>query len=961
MKLRYLTPLLLATGLLLASPSCKTADSGPNTTTGGGTTVTPGSQTKHDIDFKAAAASKQINLGTDVTWQVQSSQSWCKASQVGRNLKIEVEANEDADVREAILTLSSSAGKRTITVHQLGQGPAILVDQSAFDQVSAAGAPLDFVITTNVDYEVKLPDWIKTPARALRREAVSYLVTPNKSAEARMANIEIVQKGVDKDPIKVLVAVKQLGFGSYVPGSTKELPSDEQVKVVSGTASSAETGHSQGIEKSFDGDLSTIYHSAWNNGAQNYFPITLTYNFAEPSDVDYILYHPRGDGNYNGYFKQVEIQYSEDGTSFQTLKTHDFEGSAAVGRVALDKTVRAKSFRFIVRSGAGDRQGFASCAEMEFYHKGAKSFDYKSIFADDVCSELKPTVTDQQIEQISDPFFRNLAFFIKGGKYDKEFRVADFKPWLHPEVMARHNKTFASSLLDNPTGIAVQAGEDLIVFVGDTHGIKQLTLRVQNLDKPGGDGFGDPVQYPLYPGMNRLKMQKPGLCYVLYHTKDKAALPTLKPIRMHFATGTVNGYYDSQNPKLKDRWQELLGKASNKYFDVLGKHCHLTFETQAFRSYTPEGRELTKTYDSIVYNEWILHGVLKYKREPQNRMYLHVMYHAFMYATWYHTAYVSGTQETILDPSKMRDPKSQGAAWGPAHEIGHTNQTRPGLLWHGMTEVTVNIPSEYITTYVFGQPSRLQAEKLGEYYDNNRYTKGFNAVLVPEAPFSKAGDVFCQLIPFWQLELYFGKTLGRTPRKQADGLSGFYPDLYEYLRNNPDLPTAGEQQTEFPFVASKIAGVDLTPFFERWGFFRPVNMQINDYGDAQMTVTADRAAQVKARIAALKLPKLDVALEYITDHNSYLYKDKTIIEGGNAAQISRVENGKWAGQGKVSITGWKGVVAFEVYDRDKLLFAADATYPKEGAAEFILPFSWQKDYTIKAVSAANTRVAVPKQ
>lgn len=950
MRLRQLSTLLLAASLLSLAPSCKTAD-GPGNKPNGGQ-VTPGQgDTPQEVDFQAAAMTKQISLGgASATWQVTSTKTWVKASQIGQTLKIDVEANDDAEVREAELRLTSSAGKRTIKIRQLGQAPAILVDKSVINQVPAAGGGITFEITTNVKVEVKLPDWIKSPARAMRRETHSYVVQPNTTGKERMANIEIIQTGVAKDPVKLLVAVQQLGTNNYVPGSTDQLPEDEQIKVVSGTASSVQPG--AGIERSFDGDLSTIYHSAWANGGSDYFPITLTYNFAEATEVDYLVYYPRQDTSHNGYFDKGEIQSSEDGTTFTKLMDFDFRASSTATRVVLPKRTKAKSFRFIVRKGHGDGQGFASCAEMQFFRRSTKAFDYTTIFADEVCSELKPSVTDEQIAQISDPFFRNLAFYLKQGKYNKEFRVADFKPWLLPTVVSGPNKTNPYSLLDNPTGIAVEKGQDLIVFVGDLHQMDaRLSLRVQNLDKPGGDGFNDPVVYPLSRGMNRIKMQKSGLAYVLYHASDVDALKRFKPVRIHFATGTVNGYYDSQDPKLKDRWHELINKAPNKHFDVLGKYCHLTFETQAFRQYTPQGRDITNTYDSIVYNEWVLHGLVKYKREPQNRMYLHVMYHAFMYATWYHTAYVNSTQQDILNPDKMRNPASQGAAWGPSHEIGHMNQTRPGLLWAGMTEVTVNIPSEYITTYVFGQPSRLQVEKLE--LGNNRYTKGFNNIFVGNVPFYRAGDVFVNLIPFWQLELYFGKALGRTPRKQADGVSGFYPDLYQYFRDHDSPNTVGEQQTEFAFAASKVGGVDLTRFFERWGFFHTVdNGDIDDYGKSKINISAARVASVKSRIKALNLKPLDVALEYITDHNAYLYAQKPAIVAGAAAKVS----GR-----TVTITGWKHVVAFEVYDGTKLVYAADATHPAEGGAVFTMDSDWKASYSIKAVSAGNDRVDVPRQ
>lgn len=52
---------------------------------------------------------------------------------------------------------------------------------------------------------------------------------------------------------------------------------DIKVPVESGEASSFQGGSN--IDKSFDGDMSTIYHSNWNNAGEHYFPITLTYNF----------------------------------------------------------------------------------------------------------------------------------------------------------------------------------------------------------------------------------------------------------------------------------------------------------------------------------------------------------------------------------------------------------------------------------------------------------------------------------------------------------------------------------------------------------------------------------------------------------------------------------------------------------------------------------------------------------
>ena len=117
-------------------------------------------------------------------------------------------------------------------------------------------------------------------------------------------------------------------------------------------------------------------------------------------------------------------------------------------------------------------------------------------------------------------------------------------------------------------------------------------------------------------------------------------------------------------------------------------------------------------------------------------------------------------------------------------------------------------------------------------------------------------------------------------------------------------------------------------------------------------LTDVEAHAVKNRIASLKLQNIeDLALEYITDDNAYLYKDKPSIIEGNKPSISSQS---------VKITGWKNVVAFEVYNaQGKLIFVADATYPKDVEPHFYLSSPWAKGNTIKAVSAGNIRVIVP--
>ena len=911
---------------------------------------------KEVVDFKSEAGTQNITVSTNApTWEAKADKNWCTLSVAGKILKVSVDESEERLVREATITITAEGQKKTVKVRQLGYEAAILIDTNVFE-VEVIGKEITFNVTTNVEVSAGFPDWITEKAKSRAPEMVTsthtYIVkssTLDEKREGAIVFTEVLPEGASEEnsPVSASVLVSQHGLNEYNGGAGEDIEGD--MKVVSGH----DTSHQgeDAIEKSFDGDYTTLYHSSWSNGGANYFPITLTYNFAEASDVDYLIYYPRSTG-YNGHFKEVEIQYSEDGSVFTKLLDKDFEGSATATRVTFDNTVRAKSFRFVVKSGAGDGQGFASCAEMEFYAKNLNAFDYSTLFEDETCSNLKAGIMEADIENCKYPFFKNLAYYMFKDKYDRNFRVEDYKAFPNPDIQSETHKTNPYSLLDNPTGISVKEGETLVVMVGDTHG-QNIGMKVQNLDVPGGDGFGG-VTYPLYRGINKLTMTGKGLVYVMYHTKTLEDAETAQPVKIHFASGTVNGYFDSQKEEHQGRWSELLGKATDKYFDVVGKYAHLTFETNDFRKYvSTNGNELIDLYDKIAHSEMQLLGLEKYDKMFKNRIYLNVMYHSFMYATAYHTAYNQSTMGDVCDPNVL---KTTGC-WGPAHEIGHCNQTRPGVKWIGLTEVTNNIMSEYVQTTIFGQPSRIQTEDMGAVY-RNRYSKAWNGIIVPKASHADfknlddSDDVFCKLVPFWQLELYFGKVLGRTPLQQSDR-GGFYPDVFEYARTKDyGGMSEGQIQMDFVYNCCVAAQVNLLDFFEKWGFLTPVDRSIEDYDTKTLKVTEEMVDELKKKVENLGYDKLqNIALEYISDNTWELYKNKPeVISGTNATRSGNT----------ITIKNWQNVVAYEVKDQTgKLVFVSSGETTSSTTDMFTLSGNWDSSYKLYAVSAAGKRTEIP--
>lgn len=853
-------------------------------------------QSEQIIPIKTNIANWSYSLSSDTD-------NWIEIIKQSSGLTLKAKRNENTEVRKATITVRAEKLSETITIQQMGQAPSILVSPTQ-QSIDANGGIVTIEIVANVPYDIIIPadtDWVKetiqdnteaadTEETSTPQKQHIFEVAWHKTEKDRTANIIVKQKGGN---FQQLFHISQKGQKNYDGTSSGSIKDDIKIPIHSASATSQQNG-SGDIKNSYDGDYNTIYHSNWSNGGANYFPITLDYFFENQDMIEYFIYYPRQDNSNNGHFKEVEIWAStEEKPTLVKIMDYDFNGNNSPTKLTFEKPIlNPKNIRFVIKSGNGDGQGFASCAEMEFYKSNPDNFPPLSIFTDITCSELKPEITMEQIEKIPNPLFKNIAFFLFNDKYPSEFRVQTYKAWPHPNDFSKRNKTSTYSLLDNPTGISIKANEELIVFVGNTGG-QQISLKIQNLDKPGGDGYGNASYYPLTEGINKIIAKNQGLGYVLYHTPNYESAP---PIKIHFATGTVNGYFDSQKHNASD-WNRLLEQASDKYFDVVGKNAHLTFPTSAYRSYTRgKGLELINAYDNLVELEQDFMGLMKYNRPVVNRAYFHVMYHAYMYSTSYRTAYNESTIKHILDVETLKK-----SPWGPAHELGHTNQTRPGFKWHGMTEVTTNVHSLYVQTQ-WGNASRLETENMGRF--NNRYEKAFFNSFVQNTPHPGEGDVFCKLVSLWQLQLYLAK---------AKGYTDFYKDFYELVRTSPDKSTPGEQQLEFTKLVCDVAKIDLTDFFKKWGYYTPFNKEIDDYGKRKLTITKEKADAKIAEIKAKNYPVAGSEVAYICDSNWEYYQNKANVVKGTATK-----NGK-----NIRMTGWANVIAYEVYENDKLVFVSN--------------------------------------
>ena len=846
----------------------------------------------------------ETNIDDWTATVAETGTSWCSVRketvQEGYLLHIEVTENESFDERTTEISVVASTLQQSISVRQLGVKPALAAMQENFN-VPAVGSQITIAVIANVDFDtLTTVSWLRpVVSMAAHVTSVTYSVKfdveANLDTKERTTEIVFRQKNGD---LSSTVKVKQAARDTeYKPDAISGFENDFEIAVLRGEASEAQSG--EGIEKSFDGRMDTWYHSRWGTGTR--FPVTLTYYFEYVEKMDYLIYYPRTSG-YNGRVKELEVFVSTGASpDFQSIGEYDFKGSGAPSVLAFPESLEnPKAVRLVIHSGTGDNVGsYVSCAEMKFFRKNPVNSPDKTIFADDIFSQLQPTVTEEMILNMENEFLKNIAFSIFMNEYPSEFRVQSFRAFPNPDIRAAENKTSTYSLLDNPTGIMVEAGKNFVVFVGETHG-QSISLRV--IDFNNGYGGAD---YILLPGVNQLNITGSGLAYIMYHTDNLSA----QPIQIHFPSGVVNGYFDRTKHSGND-WSRLLNGAKEAHFDVLGQYAHLTFPVANLRNNnSSSGTRLIEIYDSIVFLQQQHMGLFKYGREFKNRLFFHVVYdNSYMYATSYRTAYHQGTMTELCDPRRLRT----SSIWGPAHEAGHVNQTRPGFRWVGMTEVSNNVHSLLVQT-TFGNTSRLHAEA--------RYEAAFTKIISARALHASHGDVFEKLVPFWQLELYFSKVKEFTD---------YYGEIYQTIRTTPNPSDNGTAQLNFVKMCCDVAGVDLTEFFDAWGMLSPINLTVDDYSAQPIVITQAQVDELKTYLR--KYPAPAHKIQYIQDNNLDLYRSNAAITKGSVSKSGSV----W------SLTNWSNLVACEIYDADDNLLLATSK------SSFTVPVNGQKVYAVGA-------------
>ena len=874
-------------------------------------------------NFEQTRSSLEIPVTTTLKasqWSVSSSASWCAVAQAsdGKHISVRIAASEEPDVRTAVITAQSADKKYEINVSQLGYGPAILL-KADVTEVKSAGGTVNVTVTTNVDYAVSEPSatWVKpvTKTRGFTTYDLPYEVEANVIFQAREAKLTFSDARTDasKKAESKTMTIRQSALSGSV--SDVKIEGDIQLTVIGAEASEEQPGCE--IKYAYDGntDPTYHYHSRWSG--KTVFPVTLQFYFDGSQDMDYILYYTRsGNGNFGEFDLYIATQDEPD---YKLHGSYDFKKKSDVGRVSFETTQKkVTKVKFEVKSGQGDSEAqYVSCAEMQFFRKNTeRTLDTQllSVFTDLTCTDLLADATDDKINALPS-YFAMLATAIKNGSYpeaEKEFRIQEYEPYSVPEDWADKLRTKRYSFLDNPTGIYVNAGDELIVLVGDTHG---NAVSIQNV---GEETSGEYVQtaasgttFTLQEGVNKITADKTGMLFFIYTTD--LSLTSAKPIKVHIPiqSGKVAGFFDLKKHQTNEKYKELINNCGYKYFCVRGDKMIFYFHrTQMYAAVPNDILSAINLWDDIVGWQQELMGIEDVRpAQFNNHIFAISPEGSYMWASDYRIGFVYTYLSNILLKSNVMAAKDN--AWGPAHEIGHIHQS--AIDWPSSTESSNNLFSNYVL-YKLGKYCSRGSELST--LANARYRDGQGWFNMGDATHqNESTEIHMRMN--WQLWNYYHRCGYNTQ---------FWPTLFKLLRENRiDSSDPGAGQLLFAKMACKAAGEDLTDFFETWGFFVPVdNVSYSQYGTYNYNVTQQMIDDAKAYMALF--PKAKHAFQYIEDRKlgdegldttppdvgyyTAFQKDQKITKTPTYKLASRT----------VTVSNGTEAVAFEVWRGGKMVY-----------------------------------------
>lgn len=836
----------------------------------------------------------------------------------------------------ALALLSQAAGAQTKLQFDVdGSKPAFVL--AAKDTVHvgyAAGINTVAVMSNTTDYTVEKKttdaDWVSF--RKEKNGNLTFFSLYNyDNQEGRTAAFALSTP--DGKVTRTLVVAQPANTSASEMG-------DKLLEIKSATASSSEGG--EGIERSYDGNVNTLWHSSYSGCAM---PVTLTYTFAKAGRIDYMRYTPRTNGS-NGNFGRITVYYATAAATGTWVKVADADCAMSNAPTVVDFGEGIDNVAKVkIEVNTAQPQGtttMASCAEMEFFTKDhSLDADMAKYFASSLCDALKPGLDEATVMKIPNPYLRQLAMTLLKGDYSTEFRVGSFDCYLNRGTLQRQLRTnMAYDVYENPTGIYFEEGEKIVVFAEGIDKNYPVQLIIKSFSNANDiETEGQPESYySLSNGANVITAANRGNGYVSYFSNTPDEAPQVK---LHFAMSTENGYFDASRHTNAD-YQQMLANAKSDILDILTQRIHMPAPVAGLKQNCPKDAEtLAKIVDNVIYREREIMGLPQLGKEPKNHQFARPVAGG-MFADGYGAAASFGGFNGWIRPSSFD-------FWGFGHELGHVNQITPGFKWPGCGETTNNIYSAWVQHKVGAADAygtgehRLEDEASGvndysgtrggrfQTYLEEGVRKGVSWQLQDGPDYhgttpntievngydadgnftgkvtttSRNYDHFVKVVPFWQL------TLWTEECAKAPTTFGRMIDSYRTEFDASVFNTSGKQQIEMMKRFCDAGKINFLSFFEKAGMLKPVNAYIEDYSPGWLIINEAMITELKEYVASKGYPEAPAALNYINALNWERFRDEVKLTDAGLGTGTAT-----SGSNRIRVDNdvWTGAVGYETYN-----------------------------------------------
>ena len=489
---------------------------------------------------------------------------------------------------------------------------------------------------------------------------------------------------------------------------------------------------------------------------------------------------------------------------------------------------------------------------------------FEPLFEDKACTVLKAEYAsmsdDELIAAMSElpADLQQVALKVKNNswnteKMEKEFRIYDYKPYSDPQKWYNILYTRLYSPLDNPTGICSTSSRSYAyVFVDEIP--KGTYIRLTEVAGTGYTTDGT----DLHEGLNIVPAGiTDGYLYIRYICDTDTAgkkLADYPAVKIHIENGYVNGFWSKERGHTNADWKYMQEHMfeNEAAIQAKGDYALLSFRKKEFiaANACPEKiEELIGLWDFWNKTQQSIMKLDKYYPWFNNLQLAMSDDGGFMDAGNWRTHYNNNTLSTICNYDLL--VADAGSTWGPNHEIGHNNQYVIEIV--GTSEVSNNGFANFVTYYQGTHTSRGQNMKSCI----ESYEKKIPYILRGESAYGS--QLFSMTRMYFQLFLY-AHAAGKCPdfyqqlheKLRYDRLIGWSVGSWDEMDENgyyKNSVNGVNDHLKFAEACCEILQMDLSEFFEAWGFFFPYkNGFVGDYGHHWCFLDEEDAIASKKRM-----------------------------------------------------------------------------------------------------------------